>query len=303
MSHHTNSRNKKPLLIITFILLCVGKSNLIFGQDCEKTPIPRMWELKGIGENRAKDFIKIKYPLLCDAIGKSDVPSIFYKRSDFENMINFFKGKGAAYLRVYLASYEEEGTEKVPAGYGRLMTLIFAPVKEDEKDMGTYYTISPFEPFDPVNSEISETIKENWIKYYTKNKLETKLNGTIDKHADNDYNGKKSDTRSLLYPMENILQLIEEMICQKASGIEAFFASYTDKGREGDGHFKKRLLVQWELTELIGSRHYVFNIEDRRDWRNRKPAINSTEKLKKINWKILDFNHGALCPNYCPPTE
>jgi hypothetical protein len=288
-----------PLLIITLILLFFGKTNLIFGQDCEKTPIPRMWELSGIGENRVKEFLKKKYPLLCDAIGKSDLPSIFYKRSDFENMINFFKGKGAAYLRIYLASYEEEGTEKVPVGYGRLMTLIFAPVSDNEKDMGTYFTISPYEPFDSVNSEISKTIKEKWIEYYTKNKL-LKLNGTIDDHKDNEYKGKKSDTRRLLYPMDNILQLLGEMICQKASGIEAFFASYTDKGREGDAHFKKRLLVQWELTELIGSRHYVFNIEDRRDWRNRKPTTDSTEKLKRINWKILDFNHGALCPNYCP---
>jgi len=216
-------------------------------------------------------------------------------------------------MHVYLASYTEKGDSMVPDNFDRLMTLIFAPADIDKHDIGDYYyTIVPGEIFNEVTCKLPTTIKDAWIGYYNDKKLHA-LDTTIDlTDGDNRANGKVSDTRSILYDFDFIKELCYEMSCQHASGIEADFASYTNKGKEDSkGKYKKRLHIQFELTQRIGNRDEIFYIEETDGFEHRhKPQTLGEEYLsnkKKLTpeqikevLRMFTFNNGQLCPPTCP---
>jgi hypothetical protein len=308
---------KKLIPILVVILLSLAHYSPVAGQDCTMKDVPYMWEKKEVGLERRNWFLAHKYKQFCEAIGgKSDAKCIFYKATDFINMINYFNELGAKYLRVYLASYDEEGSNSwVPKNFGQLMTLIFVPADKDKTDLvDHFYTISPYEPFDRVNSRLPSVIKSNWIRNYETIKLPS-LRGTITLNdADNRVprSTERSDTKSILYDFEFITQLKEEMECQPATGILAEFASYTTKGRLKEDctiGYKRRLLIQWELTEKVGDRDQILFIEDKPGFEHRdNPYGNPCESLKnknlpkgtiKLLQRILTFNNGQLCPPNC----
>jgi len=251
-----------------------------------------MHVIKQLSIDRTNWFLAKKYKLLRKVIKKPEAQFIFYPKDDFQQMILYFKTVLASKeLRIYIASYLEEGSDSVPPGFGNLLTLIFVPIADTDTELA-YYTISPYEKFDPKKSELKEKVKNDWIKNYHDNKL-LALKDTIDLKDPCNFDKKAnevSDTKSICYETDNIFELTQEMDCQEGtSGIKAYFASYTDKGGN-KGKCKNRLIIQFRLTERIGNQDVDFYIDDRDGYGQRPDHGGLT---------VHDFDTGNLCPPKC----
>ncbi len=86
--------------------------------------------------------------------------------------------------------------------------------------------------------------------------------------------------------------------------------SYTDAGTlkpDRNYGYKKRLLIQWQLTETVGDDDEVFFIEEKKGF-NERPnpyeTLKKTKVLSKEEKSLLErtvlFNKGQLCPPNCP---
>jgi hypothetical protein len=218
-----------------------------------------MYVPKTTTQARLNYFMKEKYLKLRKVIGKYDSSNTFYSASAFTAMLNYFFGTlHANGVRIYFASYGPEGTASVPADYGRLLTLIFAPTDNASlTDIGLYYTIAPGGTFDPVSSQLDRELASSWVLNYQSSKLPI-LNTTL-----SDPNG---DTKSLHYTKMQLLDLRDEIKCQCASGIKAYFCAIPPEETE----YKQRLILHFILTNMLGRDEVDFFIEDRCGWDERE---------------------------------
>ena len=318
MRNHCFSKIRpNAFLLVIFFQFCFLQ--LVQAQYCSDRKVPKMWDKKKDGDERRDYFMQHKYQKFCDAIGgKRDVSTFFYTREDFSSMIDHFQSiAGARLLRVFLASYTAEVSAVVPHDHNELMTLIFSPCDEAGKVIAdNYYTLSPLPVSDPAyrrfnatDSKLSSDVKDAFIAYYVDKKL-PELTKMIDDNNDNRHMGKKSETRSILFDLSYMNELKEEMACQNASGIIAEFGSYTNKGKlkpDETYGFKKRIMIQWQLTQKEGLRDEVFYIEHRAGFGGRtiqmpqeETLIKSEKISKKLITYMLNFNNGQLCPPNCP---
>jgi hypothetical protein len=245
---------------------------------CQNKPIPLTFIGKAESQARINYFITKKYLPLCKVIGKSESTNTFYSRSAFCSLMDhIFVTLKADGLRIYFASYSAKGGDNVPANYEDLLTLIFAPTVglDLPKDMGIYYSLFPGQEFDTVKSQLNRDIAKGWVENYRNKKLLV-LNTTIDLPA------TQRDTRAIHYTSNQISDLKEEMKCQKASGIKAYYSAVNNSNHP----FYQRLLLTFVLTTRIGADDIEFHIEDQEGFENRpKPG---------------DFDTGNPCPPaYC----
>ena len=106
---------------------------------------------KAISQPRIERFIEDKYKKLRLTLGKYDARYVYYQAKAFISMLEFFfKDPSVTGVRLYFASYGPEGGDTVPKDFGELLTLVFAPTKDEEPfpDTGRYYIIFP-ERIDP----------------------------------------------------------------------------------------------------------------------------------------------------------
>ena len=151
-------------------------------------------------------------------------------------------------------------------------------------------------------------VKDGWVKYYINVKMD-ELVKTIDptNTIENYYDGKLSDTRSILYCVSNIKEYLNEREYQKEkgvilTGIKIDFASYTNKGHvacnENKTKYKNRLIIQFEYVKKNKKgEDEIFDIDDQHE--GRQPQCNTLNLLKGKE-KILTADNGLLCPANCP---
>lgn len=209
-----------------------------------------MYVGKQKGQHRVDHFLRNKYQILCNVIGKPECYFIFYKASAIIDMSEFFfRELNADGLRLYFATYTY--SENVPEGYDDLMTLVLAPTQKVDnfhEDIGLYYTIPPGYGFHPDTSQLEKQEARDWIECYQSNKLQ-QLNATVDNPA--------GDTRSIYYTKKQIESLAEEMEYQDATGLKAYLAAIDDE----ESDYNHQLILDFVLTKKIGDYESDFSIE------------------------------------------
>ncbi len=288
-----------------FILFFVI-NNVCAQNDPTVRVIPRMWENKRIEKEKKrwfkhgiyKDGVDTKYNILIKNNG-SETQSFVFQKEVFQKLLDSVCKLKPPFLRIYFASYDER-YGPVPYGLDKHLTLLFCPAASDGNDIGeNYFNVTP----DGTIMRINTTTKASWIDYYVKNQLYS-LKQTIDEVTDNrDNHGEYSDTKSLLYPIGNIIELTEEIGYQKLqnnkniTGIEIDLASYTNQGLSiyGTLHYKNRLYIQFQFTKQswLTRKRRFFYIDNTRGFR-RRPKPQPLEHIF--------FDNGQLCPpaSGCP---
>src|SRR5215831_7542257 len=240
---------------------------------CQLRNRPLMWNGKAMSRLETDWFIKNKYNLLCNVVGAGKFEAVYvhFKASAITAMINYFATElDALKVRIYFGTYGNEEDPSVPAGYGKLLCLIFAPTTTDNLDMNLYFHIGPGEDFDSSNSGLTRTVASGWVTNYQTSKLPV-LNTTVD-------HSNAGDTKSLLFEMNKLLDLRDEISCQGATGVRAYFAAFTGT----DPNYPKQMNIQFILTHKIGDNEVEFFLEDTDGWTGR-PGVG-------------DLNTGNPCP-------
>jgi hypothetical protein len=217
-----------------------------------------MYIPKSISQARITAF-QLKYSLLSSLIGKLENRYLFYTATDFIAMMRYlFTDPNVNGLRIYIASYSQEGDSRVPANCGELLTVIYASTKKIKgihKDTGNYFTLAPGGSFDPNQSKLDNIISSEWVSNYQNSKLPI-LNATVTK--------SEGDTKSIHYTKEKIVDLIEEMLCQQATGIRAYFCTIADASV-----YQQKLMLEFMLTTKIDDVETEFFIDDREGFSDR----------------------------------
>jgi hypothetical protein len=249
---------------------------------CFDVPVPAIFVGKAITRSRIGHFMINKYIPLCNAISKElDTRFLFFSATDFDKMMSCFFDADEADkvdgLRIYIADYSSEGKPFVPKGHGGKLTLIFSPTKNDEddepRDVGKYYSVPPGKSFDPDECELETVVASDWVFNYEHKKLVILKTTTID---------NVDDTKAIHFTKLQIDDLIKEIDCQKATGIKIYFGSVDPDDENDDSPHKTKLLLQFVLTERVGSVEKDFHIEDR-DGFDERPVSG-------------DFDTGNPCP-------
>jgi hypothetical protein len=298
------SNLKKNLLITSIVFASILE--IVYAQP----PVPNMWIDSGRSKARIASYSS-KNQLLSAYIKKKEADSIFFPGKSFRALIDTFENtKKFGALRVYIASYGNENTTVVPAGFGNLLTLIFAPVDLNGKELGSYYSIIPNGKFDAKSDScnLKPGIVAEWRdSNYIAKKIPVLL-PTITNIPDNQAKGVFSDTRSIVYPEPYIKQLIKEIEYQHANGIDisgvrAFFAAYTATGNEDNNNrFANRLIIQFEFTKNVNDKHVTFYLENTTGFNQRPPKLPPVSGGFGLLKPYMNFllDNGQLCPPTCP---
>ncbi|HRI20949.1 MAG TPA: hypothetical protein PLA68_08335 [Panacibacter sp.] len=291
----------KKVLVLKVIFL--GIVFFMWAENLKAQTKPYMWVDRQKSIERRNSY-RLKHDLMSQYSGVDQTDSIYYP--DFFEMIKDFKSKLGAryqYLRVYIAVYPQGGPN-VPLGWERKLTLIFAPVDADCKDIpGYYYTIPPDRPFGEV-VKLDDAMMKRWINLYI-TQLMGSITSTIDDIPDNHIGSQISDTRSITYPASNITEIANEKDRdthtrngkpERITGIKVFFAAYTGKGNEAHSNkYPKRLHLDFEFTNAAGE--IIYLDDDSEDQFATIPHIGT---LLPFCGGTKGINNGQLCPANCP---
>ncbi|HNP21777.1 MAG TPA: hypothetical protein PKM63_22315 [Panacibacter sp.] len=293
----------KGICIAVLILLITA------GGNAQKTK-PWMWVKREEGMKREAAFDK-KYDRIVNNAHITPEKMIWYP--GFFDMLDFFEksyNKNYAFLRVYIALYPKETDDaNVPAGWGKKLTLIFAPADINKRDLGVYFNMVPGEGFVAGKNQITKDQKKFWTTLYTQTVMPSLLS-TIDQFDLDNYtqDGVFSDTRSLRFSRTNLKEIANERTRHvhrrngnpdDISGVKAFFAAYTDEGnQERFGKYPNRLHIEFEFTNKTGD--IIYLDDDMKDQfpTGKHPFPDDDEDEKKA--RILSVNNGQLCPANCP---
>ncbi|HEY0679914.1 MAG TPA: hypothetical protein VGD17_16635 [Chitinophagaceae bacterium] len=251
---------------------------------CEGIKPPRSYVPRDDFEKRRNYFVEKKHGPLSDVIGKHETISIFYQAGHFVSFLNHLTTFDA--VKIYIASYHRDGMPEVPADHGDRLTLIYAPADSTPSghvDRGEYFIMNPRAVHRPINKRLAS----EWVRNYQDRKLPVL---TAITQLD-------SDTKSILYTKDLLLGIKTEIECQGATGVRVYFSSYTESENSSvNTDLKKRLIIQFKLTERIQGIEQEFYLEDRPGWKDRiKLPLNEPEfKLKP--GQILSLDTGSPCP-------
>lgn len=227
---------------------------------CLTVNIPRAYVRKADGERRRAWFIQNKYIPLVNKFRIPDTLCIFHKATHFAGLLSHTLSADG--MRIYIASYSNEGSYMVPAEHGNLLTLIYAPttiIDSTHFDKGEYYTLPPGSPF----QLISKRLANEWILNYQTTKLPF-LTEIME------FPETIPDTKSLLYERSIVKGIIDEIDCEEATGVRIYFSSFADVEKTPNDQFVKRLIVQFVLTENINGTERDFYIDERPDFKFRE---------------------------------
>ncbi len=69
--------------------------------------LPFFYVGKATTDSRKENFIRSKYPLLCEGLGKQDTQSIWYSRNHILALLEEIEHAGGDGLRLHFGAYEE----------------------------------------------------------------------------------------------------------------------------------------------------------------------------------------------------
>ncbi len=254
------------------------------GCKCKGLPIPKTFVRKKLSLDRKEWFMKNQYAEL-HGDSYNETTSLDLRANDFISMIVFFNNVSTAgFLRIFFATCSEEGSPNVPEGLGNKMTLLFAPVEKEGDPINNYFFIAPSDPFNPEGSILNSTIANEWKKNY-QNKQLTVFNKYVEHISDNwdAQTHNYSDTKSVIYDMRLMNDLVTEVSCQAAYGIRIHFCSYLDTDKVPPFIIPKRLVTHFGLIDDSNNDYFPDDHDQ-----SCRPPLN-----------ILDYDNGQLCPTYC----
>jgi hypothetical protein len=264
--------------------------------SCQGQPLPYMFVSKEFDNAVIGNFLKKKYPALCELIGKPESAYFYYSLEDFTALITQSLAlPGAFGMRTYFASYCLTGNEAVDTivgqDYNDRMTLIFAPTGDpasNTPDLGHYYIISPMGGVIEITEPVASLLFEN----YKQNKRP--LLEAIIKNAGKPATFKETVSSWLpLAWLSGPRSLISEAQCQEATGIMAFLGTYDKDYVLAGANVGWQLTFIFELTKTISfnssSYQYVFDIED-------TAGFNERSLLTESTLATAGFNTISPCP-------
>jgi hypothetical protein len=230
---------------------------------CADLPLPWMLVKQEIAKDRMTRFNNNQGPILIKAgiLGLKGAV-LFYTAADFAAMWNYvstggnFNVPSVDALRICFAIYGAENTTDVPKGYGGKFTFLFAPDVVDTSgsnalytDIGVFFTVLPTGGFNPTTCKIDAVTANQWMNNWENWVMQ---NLTVDPVPDNQdpVTGKYIDTRSVVYRADFFGQVITEINCQSAGGVNIYLVAYTESSGEP---FPKRLTTQLTLADAQGN--------------------------------------------------
>lgn len=241
---------------------------------CTDKILPKSFVTKVDAEKRRNYFLHTKYGPLNDNLGKPEVLCISYTENHFSALLRELLLFDA--VRIYIASYSNEGGELVPPGFGNRLTLIYAPAMDtgtEFMDTQTYFIMNPGSPFQSISRDLASI----WVKNYQDTKRAV-LNSVIG----------LDDTVSILYVKPLLEGIQKEIECQPATGVRVYFASYTDTDTVKP-NLQKRLIIQFTLTETSVGIEKDFFIDDR-------PGFDHRVEITKAARGNDVLDTGSPCP-------
>jgi|GEM_PF-5501984 len=243
--------------------------------SCTGKPLPKMFVSGEIDHAFIGNFMKKKYPALCQCLGKPDTMSIYCSIEDFRTLVGNITGRpGAARMKAYFASFVGSSGifDTIPASYFGTTTLVFAPVDGREIDIENYYIIHPLGGI----VEIEKTVAHEMVTYF-QNKRATVLEA-IAKCAGRPTTFKES--KAVWYELEKLTDApggwLDEMNCQGANGVTICFSAYP----VGATYRANNIPIGWQLTLIFlltkvckvngKDYYYSFDLEDMADFQQRK---------------------------------
>lgn len=273
--------------------------------SCQGQPIPSVFVTKEHDHTYIGNFMKKKYLALCESIGKPETAFIFFPRNDIITLLQEMSAISGAYtMRIYFASYKITGNTQinaiVNAGYADLMTLVFASADKHVNDLGSYFLVSPLGGVINLSKEDATTLIMHFRNF------KSPILEEICRHA-----GRPDfqETRSLsidLSKFTNPNGVLDEMNCQQASGITAFFGSYdkvqTFVASGTSIGWQMTVIFAWAKSTQIGTNtfNYHFDLEDTVDFGSRNHEA-QPPKIIKIEEEIRGYGANTLNP--CPPSN
>lgn len=286
------------LLYLTFIPIC-------YGQPCsgraDTMNRPLMWFPKEEGQDRVKNFKLTKRAVL-DFNSKVDQHGIV-KLGNFIGLLKYLRNTFSNYkhLRIYIGMYSAEGSQGVPAGYGKQLTLIFSPADSNKRDLDTnlYYRIPPDIPFNEGNLQafqINGAAKDLLVgNYFDKMPFSTiDHNNTTNVCRACTYK-EHTDTKSILYDTDQLEELIQEQgYCHRdlTDTIDIhlttdFLVFFTAQNINARNKANYRITLMFEFTT---QGFLPYDLEDTYGFEGRK--------TRAINKPV---DNGQLCPTVCQP--
>ena len=249
--------------------------------SCQNEPKPTTFVSKPLTQFRRRYFFDDKFLAYLRAVGRHDNSFVFYREAHFRELLETLKEFDG--VRIYLATYSNEGSPKVPPGHGGLMTFIYAPTMIDAEtgkhfDTRDYFIMNPESNMESINQHIADT----WVRNYQtpggagqRSKLE--ILSSISRVIPN-------DTKSILFKQAQIEEFLKELNCQQATGAKLYLTSYMDNDPVAATKLHRRTTVQFVFTENVQGVDTDFYIDDRPGFEDRRdPPAGS-------------MNTGSPCP-------
>jgi hypothetical protein len=242
------------------VISCILFSNLkiqIMACKCSGKKVPTMFLNQAASKSRRDAFIAKQFTQLRDLLDPAG-PYEFYSIADFSKMITFFRSiTNASAVRIYIANFGDD--DDTPDPFTNRISFIWsvAEITQKEpdlmaKDLRRYFNVPPGRKFTPTGSEIDPGLASKWVTNWQTGGL-SRL-AVLDKPDNHDGNNKLSDTKSIIYQLDQLQEVVEELACQEAAGIRLYLASYLGDEPTHPG----RLNTQFEMIDVGGD---VFTID------------------------------------------
>ena len=240
------------------------------------------------------NFMKKKYPALCQCLGKADTMYIYCSIQDFRTLVSAVAGRpGAARMKAYFASLvgSSDIFDTIPASYFGTTTLIFAPVDGAEIDIPNYYLINPLGGI----MSIKQSVADEMIKYFQNNRAKMLEEVAKDAGRPDDF----TETKAVWYELDKLTDAaggwLDEMVCQGVDGVTICFSAYP----VGSTYPGNGIPIDWQLTLIflltkkytVNGKNYFYTIdfEDMSDFEQRRKIPTSPP------------TGGGDTANPCPP--
>jgi len=250
------------------------------------------------------NFLKRKYPTLCQCLGKPDTQYIYISIGAYADLIdkiskavNPTTGSKAARLKVYFASYA--GTtifSKVPESYFGYTTLIFCPVDGTEVDIPDNFWI--IHPVTGIVTSVTQPEADVMAKYFKDNRASALK--TVAEVAGQPQTWQESTSVWFELPKVNGGSggWLDEMWCQGVDGVLITLGAYKLKDTYPVNGVD--ISIEWQLTLLFllaksvrvngKDCYYSYDLEDVPDFPHRSGLPS-------------DWIGGGDTANPCPPAK
>lgn len=234
---------------------------------------PRSYISEKIAKNRKEQFVNEKKPVLNTWI-RGRIPraneeaEIKYTVEQFKSLLEKLSGlpHDVTGLRIYYGCYlkNQPDTDKyLPSGKEDRLCLIYSPTRsngDQQEDIGEYYIIkhnNGAERAKPIEQETAS----DWVSYYQSFKLKK-----LQKHHRNHYNPNFEESKSIWFPIKDILDwkcIMENSGKHEIpiiTAVSIFFTSYSTKGvykedyNDHDREYERKLgivITMWDKEDII----------------------------------------------------